>query len=330
MRSDKPGRVSRAYTGFNTGYLVVILLLLSVLASIGLNVGLQGITRAALVLLLYPSVVLFPLSLLRRQWKLAVALAFPLFSFLIIFAPYFVPRAQAAEENAPILTVLTLNVHKPNTPEASEAIADVIRNSNAEIVAVQELGPLPEENFGPLLADQYPYQILRTDENYPGSGQGILSKFPLENERYWKAGSPWNGNLRADIVFEGQDIAIYNLHPHPPIERGLQFRMASHANVIGEVVSLASQETDPVLIVGDFNMMPEFPSYQRITETYTDAYRSVGDVGFGFTHSQPLPLWRVDYIFYDDHFHGIDARVLPGSTATDHLPVLARLQLRDP
>ena len=148
----------------------------------------------------------------------------------------------------------------------------MIRNSNADIVAVQELGPLPEENFGPLLVDQYPYQILRTDENYLGSGQGILSKFPLENERYWKAGSPWNGNLYAEVVFEGQRIAIYNLHPHPPIERGLQFRMTSHANVIREVIALASEETDPVLIVGDFNMMPEFPPYQWITEKYTDAY----------------------------------------------------------
>ena len=259
--------------------------------------------------------------------ELASALALPVLGFVIVFAPYFVPRAQVPVGNAPVLTVLTLNVHKPHTQQESSAIAEVIRNSNADIVAVQELGPLPEENFGPLLVDQYPYQILRTDENYLGSGQGILSKFPLENERYWKAGSPWNGNLYAEVVFEGQRIAIYNLHPHPPIERGLQFRMTSHANVIREVIALASEETDPVLIVGDFNMMPEFPPYQWITEKYTDAYRLVGDVGFGFTHSQPLPLWRVDYIFYDDHFRGIDAHVLPGTMATDHLPVLARLQL---
>ena len=63
MASQKLSRASRIYMGINVGYLMLIFLLLSVLGSIGTDVGLLGITRAALVLSLYPALLLFPTSL---------------------------------------------------------------------------------------------------------------------------------------------------------------------------------------------------------------------------------------------------------------------------
>ena len=71
--------------GINVGYLMLIFLLLSVLGSIGTDVGLLGITRAALVLSLYPALLLFPTSLLLRQWKLASVLSLPALGFMIVF-----------------------------------------------------------------------------------------------------------------------------------------------------------------------------------------------------------------------------------------------------
>jgi endonuclease/exonuclease/phosphatase (EEP) superfamily protein YafD len=53
-------------------------------------------------------------------------------------------------------------------------------------------------------------------------------------------------------------------------------------------------------------------------------------VGFGFTHMAPLPFWRIDYVFYDEHFRGIDARILPNTGATDHLPLVVRLEMVEP
>ncbi|MDX2139325.1 MAG: hypothetical protein SF123_14665 [Chloroflexota bacterium] len=81
-------------------------------------------------------------------------------------------------------------------------------------------------------------------------------------------------------------------------------------------------------------MTEAFDLYQIITDRYTDAFAAVGEVGFGFTFPhitrRPLPpVLRLDYVFYDSHFRGIDARVWSDSGSSDHLPVLVRLALRD-
>jgi endonuclease/exonuclease/phosphatase (EEP) superfamily protein YafD len=80
-------------------------------------------------------------------------------------------------------------------------------------------------------------------------------------------------------------------------------------------------------------MFEQFAPYQWITSKFTDAYRAVGTVGLGFTHPTDIenvpsiPFWRIDYIFYDEHFRGLDARTLERTGSTDHLPLLARLQI---
>lgn len=296
------------------------------------SVPLIGILRTALVASLWPAAILLPLALLIREWRWAALLAIPALGLVILFAPYFTPRTQAPSEGVPVITVMTFNIHQPADTASLEAVAQIIRESNADLVALQELGPSPETLFGPLLIDAYPYQSFHANPGYPGSGQGMLSRYPLLEEEYWLAGGPWNGNLRVVVEAAGQRIVIYNTHPHPPIERGLVPEMASHAAVIREIVDRAEAEDAPTLIAGDFNMTDQFEPYQWITTRHTDAYRAVGSVGFGFTHPDyeryPIPrFWRIDRIFYDDHFRGIEALTLPQSGPSDHLPVIARVQI---
>ncbi len=91
-------------------------------------------------------------------------------------------------------------------------------------------------------------------------------------------------------------------------------------------------------------MSDQSEDYQRLTESYTDAYRVAG-WGLGFTFpdftyaeavpdvlppaSMPVrPVMRLDYIFYNSAFQALEARVLSSSGDSDHRPVFARLALR--
>ena len=86
------------------------------------------------------------------------------------------------------------------------------------------------------------------------------------------------------------------------------------------------------LLVRDFNMSDQSADYWRIASRHEDAYRSAG-WGLGFTFSSLLPhigwtpaLARLDYVFYDESFETLEARVWPHSGGSDHLPVFVTLQ----
>jgi endonuclease/exonuclease/phosphatase (EEP) superfamily protein YafD len=334
MTSPTSANPLRPITLLTGVYLAIVAILLILSIILAAQAGLISLIRTALVAMLFPSIILLPINLLLRRWQIAALTALPIIGLVAVYAPLFIPRSQPAIEGIPVLKVLTLNLHQPADPASLNELADAILEIDADIVAVQELGPNSRETFGPLLEDLYPYQALYADENYGGSGQGILSKYPIVDEEYWKAGGPWNGNLRVEIEIEDQSITIYNIHPHPPIERGLDPQMDSHANVIREVVNRAEQDDGPVLLMGDFNMTMQFEPYRWITASHTDAYRAVGEVGFGFTHPHGIgflpPFWRIDYIFYNDQFRGLNARTLSPLDHTDHLPFVVQLQIVEP
>src|SRR5687767_13716687 len=159
---------------------------------------------------------------------------------------------------------------------------------------------------------------------YPDSGMGILSKYPILDDEYRKVGEDRNVHKRVEIDFDGDQIVVYNVHPHPPIESGLDPQLESHERTLLDVYERAIAEDDRVLLIGDFNMTPEFRAYHIIAARYSDAYREVGDIGFGFTHPHfdgvPLPtFWRVDYVFFDTlRFRGLEAHMLDGAQHTDH------------
>lgn len=329
-----PNKSARFWIVVSIIYLILLgILLVLRYARIGAWQGVIGTVLIAM-LTLSPILFVYAARTLRHRW-LSLALFAPVLALIIISAPYFLPRQRDYTDAGPALKVLTLNIHQPASDEALTEITRIINQTEADIVAVQELGPSPQERLGKQLEYFYPYQSLHTDENYPGSGQGVLSKYPILAEEYWKAGGEWNGNQRVEIDFDGESIVIYNVHPHPPIERGLDPQMASHEQTLLDVYERAIAEESAVLIMGDFNMTTQFRAYEVIESRYHDAYREVGEIGFGFTHPHfagiPLPtFWRVDYVFYDpQHFRGVNARMLDGSVHTDHLPLLVRLQLLD-
>src|SRR5215207_11222252 len=96
----------------------VIVYALAALVMLALNLFLTenapfvGIIKSFLHLILLPSLVLLPLSLLLRRGRLALLLLPVVIGFVLLYGAYFVPRAQAVADGK-ALTLLTFNVEVP-------------------------------------------------------------------------------------------------------------------------------------------------------------------------------------------------------------------------
>ena len=302
--------------------------------------------------MLMPSV-LFPLfalaliCLLLRQWRPALAALPALIAFIVYYGPLLAPKSIAAPEGARELSVLTYNLHAEWSQ--FEPMAALIREANADVVALQELGAPAAQYFAERLSELYPYQALHTDSQEFIIGQGVLSRYPIVEDRYL---TEKYGQQRTVLDVGGRRVVLYNVHPTAPFARQsgtLVFDAQDRGASLHSVLELAARETDPLILAGDFNMTDRTADYARVTERYRDAFRQTGQ-GLGFTlpdYSTPqafafavrLPDWlklswlpvplltRIDYVFHNEAFASLDAKVWPTSGGSDHRPVFARLAL---
>jgi endonuclease/exonuclease/phosphatase (EEP) superfamily protein YafD len=123
-------------------------------------------------LMLLPALVLFPLMLVFRRWFLAVVLTLPFAVAVIDNAPLFIDSAGAAPDDATEVTVLTYNLL--NRSGGVDAFADsiaIIREADADVVALQEVSWAAYEALSVTFAEDYPHQALHPrDHGTRGSG----------------------------------------------------------------------------------------------------------------------------------------------------------------
>ncbi|MBZ0277814.1 MAG: endonuclease/exonuclease/phosphatase family protein [Anaerolineae bacterium] len=284
-------------------------------------------------LLVVPAVALFPLGLLLRR-KSVVILLPPLLAFVLIYIPAIVPpTVQAAPEESTPLVILTYNLKSQAVQ--LEGLSAIIHASGADVVALQELSVAAAAYLDAEFATIYPYRALHPQPDNPIPGQGILSRYPLTSDEYWRI---YLGHQRVTVDVHGQPVTIYNVHPTQPLGPGGFIRRQTEIN---DILERTAQETGPLLLLGDFNMSDQSDPYREITAWYGDAFRQAG-WGLGFTFpagitrfsnlsdSVPItmtPLVRLDYIFHNAAFLPVEARVWPESGGSDHRPVLATFAL---
>lgn len=323
-------------------YGVLISLILLVRRPLGERWGVIGVFNSFAHLLMLPALVLLPLSLTRRHRWLMLPLAVPALTFIRAYGAQFVRRRPAVISGRQV-TVLTYNLHKE--AKNLEPIIEVITAANADVVALQELSAEAADCFQSVLRDEYPYQALHP-QSHASQGQGVLSRFPITAESYWRnphIASESLGHLRVEIDVEGVLVTVYNTPPLHPGMGDKWFDTTIRAAEIDTVLERAVQDEGAVLIMGDFNMSDQSDDYLSLRARYGDTFGAVGR-GMGFTFPDlrtfqslpdywplPMPLppfLRLDYIFHNDAFTPLEARVWPHSGGSDHRPVVATLTLK--
>lgn len=323
-------RLSRFLSGVIVFYAIVVVLVL--VASFVLpRAELRGVLRSLFGLLLFPTLLLLPLSLLLRRWLLSLLLLLGVAAWGVIYGPLLVPRSTAVTGDAFRFTVLTFNIQTAS--QNLDSLSQLILQADADIVAVQELSEAAAQHFEQELSESYPNQALHPSPN-PHWGQGIMSRFPILEHEYWRNEqiAVAQGHMWASLDFDGRNVTVFSTHPVPPIsfEKGLALQ--PHSREIAILLDRAAQHNTPLLLVGDFNMTQLMDEYRQVTAQYVDTYREAGGIGLGFTFPAgqriPLPpVVRLDYVFHSRHFKGIGAHPLLNSGNSDHLPFWTELAL---
>jgi endonuclease/exonuclease/phosphatase family metal-dependent hydrolase len=296
--------------------------------------GLVALFNSFAHLLFLPALILLPLILVSRR-RLSIGLLIPAaLAFILAYGAAFVPRtAQAAPHT---LRILTYNLKSQEVD--LEPALNIIRDSDADVVALQELSEAMALVLASDLADRYPYQALHTQPGDPIPGQGVLSRYPLLSDDYWRI---YLAHQRVTLEIEGAPITFYNTHPVQPLHPN---GFARRGEEIRDLLARLETETGPLVIAGDFNMSDQSDDYWRIAGHYQDTYRAAG-WGLGFTFPADLPyfgggnyapaifnlipaLVRLDYVFHNDAFSALNAQVGADSGGSDHLPLQVDLALR--
>jgi endonuclease/exonuclease/phosphatase family metal-dependent hydrolase len=230
------------------------------------------------------------------------------------------------------MRVMTYNIHSSYNIEGRqdpEAIARVIEDSGADIIALQEVsrGWLinGSTDLTTWLARRLEMRVLFKGTTGPMWGNAILTRYPV-----LESGSG-TLPLAGSLLGRGYLWATFDVDSQPPIQI-----IATHLHHLEPEVAVRLAQVPVLLdywdhaprsvILGDLNARPGEPDMDMIIQAgLIDSWAEAGS-GDGYTFDSDEPFQRIDWIWHTDDLVALDVEVLT-STASDHLPVIITLDV---
>lgn len=223
------------------------------------------------------------------------------------------------------LSLMTYNIHRgigKNGKLDLNAVADVIKASNATIIALQEV---ERHSIRTVFQDQIKQLSVNTDMNYVYGksinvlngeyGNGLLSKYPIEEYKVYDlpSYSEQRTVLRAVINVEGLKVAIYNTH--------LGLKESERKEQLDYILQMTSADELDYILMGDMNTKADKMSV--LTEHMKDsALGSKKQQQSTFVEKEVQE--RIDYIFVSPTMEVKDYDVVIAE-ASDHYPVVSEV-----
>ncbi|MET8830962.1 endonuclease/exonuclease/phosphatase family protein [Streptomyces sp. NPDC004610] len=261
--------------------------------------------------------VLLLLALIRRSATALIAVILPAVVWLNLFGGLLTGKAAATGGD---LTVVTHNVNAEN-PDAFGTARDVAA-SGADVVALEELTSDAVPVYENALGETYPYHSVQ-------GTVGLWSTYPLSDIRPVDIELGWTRAMRATVDAPGGQLAVYVAHlpsVRVKLEAGFTARQRdTSADALGEAI--ARERVERVVLLGDLNGTMNDRALNAVTAQMRSTQGAAGN-GFGFSWPASFPLARIDQILVKG-VEPISSWTLP-ATASDHLPVAARVDLTQP
>jgi endonuclease/exonuclease/phosphatase family metal-dependent hydrolase len=239
--------------------------------------------------------------------------------------------------------VMTWNVQGSRGVD-TEAVADVIRRVDADVVVVQEIQRRQSSSLAAAVGmSENRWAFKHWGIGTRPEGAAVLTAHRLvETESLVLRRAPfwsWRRRVALEATFErdGRRFTVVNVHLSAHDEGGRRLHEA------GLVLACSAGRSPAPVIAGDLNDPPGGPAYRELTAAgWIDAWRAVhgDDEVAGATNwtagprlGRP-PSQRLDYVLappgwrVDNCTVPVDAAQLDDASAlSDHLPVAATLRL---
>jgi len=274
------------------------------------------------------------INLIRIDFKnisLIIIILILIFSSLVNVIGWKKPKSLTG--NGYPVRVMTYNLHQGFDTKGylgMEAFAKVIEESNADIIALQEVSRGWFINGS---VDMLTWLSQRLNMPYiygpvgdPLFGNAILSKYPIleyKNELLPKGNVPLQrGFIWVNIdLGNNEELFVIATHLHH-VEEDNHIRKPQ----IEAIVDYWKNH-DKTVILGDMNAKPHYPETQIYYNSgLLDTFIEAG-TGNGFTYSSDNPDKRIDYIWISPDLAASDF-VIPESIASDHLGVVITIDKR--
>lgn len=244
-------------------------------------------------------------------------------------------------KTGPVIKVMTYNIHIGNPPSEVaatrnlQAIANVINLQKPDLVALQEVDvnttrsgkDVDQAKELARLTGMYYFYTKAIDYQGGQFGDAVLSRLPIiESKRYELSVTPeLGGELRsvAMIVVEKEGIRFNFASTHLD-------HLSSDANrdhQARELVNHIKVLDKPLIIAGDLNAQPTHNAIKILQGQLTYACASNCPLTFPAVN----PNRTIDYILLNkpEKFTVKDYRVVNETYASDHLPVMATIELKN-
>lgn len=216
-------------------------------------------------------------------------------------------------------------------------VIDLLKREQPDIIALQEViqDPDGKNNTAEIIAKKLGYHWAFASVNsftHEGRkvdwGEAILSKYDIvKSEVLELSTDPRHIGLDASIHVEGTMLHVVSTHlthTHQATSKHQEAEAASLTRLVPK---------DHMVIMGDFNAVPESKTIAIMRESLVDA------------DPNNLPTWcvypdgcamcqlgevkhRLDYMFTTSDLHTSDYRAI-SSDGSDHLPIMATLTIKD-
>lgn len=240
------------------------------------------------------------------------------------------------------LHVATYNIeHGHRVPSASKEITAFLNGLKPDIVCLQEAR---WTQFADATASRassgHPVAIAdalggytwcgadrRQSNGATHSGMAIVTRGRILNHETLQIAHESPYGVLAEIEIDGIHLIVASVHLRSlngATIRGALSTEAARVQQADHLVNRLKHVTLPVIVAGDFNALPIFPSYGSVARRLRDVALEMRDSSYT-RETRSLPA-RIDYIFVSDHF-AIDRYAVHPVDYSDHRPVTAQITL---
>lgn len=235
--------------------------------------------------------------------------------------------------------IATYNIHKCKGLDfrtSPQRIADVLREIEADIIALQEVvsqeNQSPQANQAKFIAESlnYDYRIGENRKHLGGIyGNVVLSRFPIMKDKNYDitiGNYEPRGCQHVDVEIEKESfLHVYNIHMGTSFfERRKQVKKLLDDEILSRV------HRAPRILLGDFNEYTNGLASKLLKAHFRSADLRE-HLKIKRTYPGIFPFLHLDHIYYDHHLkieRAFVHRSRLALVASDHLPLVADFRVK--